>query len=115
MKSVDDSQEQSDNRLTLAIPKQELLAYYESCLLLDVLTQDDGLLMTRAIPFASRQTAFTVYKALVVPLPQMDEDMAIKWDVEADCLAVSENLMKTSLVTRDQLDNCTGSSKLHLS
>ena len=38
LKVVDDSQEKSDNRLTLAIPKQELLAYYESCLLLDVLT-----------------------------------------------------------------------------
>ena len=40
--------------------------------------------MTMAIPFASRQTAFTVYKAIVVPVPQMDEDMAIKWDVEAE-------------------------------
>ena len=110
LKVVDDSQEKSDSRLTLAIPKQ-LLAYYESRLLLDVLTLDQGLLMTMGIPFASRQTAFTVYKAIVVPLPQMDEDTAIKWDVEAEYLAVSENLMETSLVTRDQLDKCIGSSK----
>ena len=72
-KVVDDSQEKSDNRLTLTIPKQELLAYYESRLLLDVLTLDDGLLMTMAIPFASRQTAFTVYRAIAVPLPQLDK------------------------------------------
>ena len=97
LKVVDDSQEKSDSRLTLAIPKQELLAYYESRLLLDVLTLDQGLLMTMAIPFASRQTTFTLYKAIVVPLPQMDEDIAIKWDVEAEYLAVSENMMETSL------------------
>ena len=43
LKVVDDSQEKSDHRLTLAIPKQELLAYYESRLPLDVLTFDEGL------------------------------------------------------------------------
>ena len=67
-----------------------------------------------AIPVASRQTAFTVYKAIVVPLPQMNEDMAIKWNVEAEYLAVSENLRETSLVTRDQLDKCIGSSKYRI-
>ena len=35
---VDDEQEKSKNRLSLAIPKQEILSYYESRLLLDVLT-----------------------------------------------------------------------------
>ena len=57
---VDDEQEKSKNRfsLAMAIPKQELLSYYESRLLLDVLTLDDGLLMTLAIPFASRQPTF---------------------------------------------------------
>ena len=92
MKVVDDSQEKSHNPLTLAIPKQELLAYFESRLLLDVLNLDDGLSMTMAIRFASRQTVFTVYQAIVVPLPRMDEDMAHKWSVEAEYLAVSENL-----------------------
>ena len=40
--------------------------------------------------------------------------MAIKWDVEAEYLAVSENLMETSLATRDQLDKCIGSSKYRI-
>ena len=53
-----------------------------------------------------------MYKAIVVPLPQMDEDIAIKWDVEAEYLAVSENMMETSLVTRDQLDKCIGSRSI---
>ena len=57
---VDDEQEISANRFSLAIPKQELLSYYEWRLLLDVLTLDDGLLMTMAIPFASRHSAFTL-------------------------------------------------------
>ena len=113
LKVVDDSQEKSDSRLTLATPKRELLAYYESRLLLDVFTLDQGLLMTMATPFAARQTAFTVYKAIRVLLPQMDEDTAIKWDMEAEQLAVSKNL-KTSLVTRDQLDKCIGSSKYRI-
>ena len=41
-------------------------------------TLEDGLLTTMATAFASRQTTFTVYKAKVVPLPQKDQDMAIK-------------------------------------
>ena len=43
----------------------------------------------------------------------MDEDMAIKWHVEAEYLSVSENL-ETSLVTLDQLDKCFGSSKYRI-
>ena len=87
------------------------MAYYESRPLLDVFTLDNGLLMTMAMPFASRQTAFTVYQAIVLPQPQRDEDMAVKWTMEAEYQAVSENLMETSLVTRDQVDKCIGSSK----
>ena len=110
LKVVDESQEKLDNRLTLAIPKQELLTNYDSRLLLDVLTLDQALFMSLPIPLASRQTAFTVCKAIVVPLPQMDEDMAIRWDVEAEYLAVSESLMETSNVTRNQLEIFIGSS-----
>ena len=67
-----------------------------------------------AMPFASRQTAFTVYQAIVLPQPQRDEDMAVKWTMEAEYLAVSENVMETSLVTRDQVDNYIGSSKYRI-
>ena len=111
---VDDSQEKSCNQITLAIQKQELLVLDESRLILDVLTLDDGLLMTVAIPFASRQTSFTFYKAIVVLLPQMDEIMAIEGNVEAEYLALSEKLMKTSLVATDKLDKCIGFSKYRI-
>ena len=97
----------------MPVLKQELLAYYEPCILLDVLTLDDGLLMTMAIQFGSRQTALTLYKAIVVPLTQMDKDMAIKGNIEPECLSVTENLKETSLVTRVQLDKCISSNKYH--
>ena len=67
-----------------------------------------------AIPFASRQTAITVYQAIVLPQPQREEDMAVNWNVGAEYLAVSEDLMETSLVTRDQVDKCIGSSKYRI-
>ena len=55
-----------------------------------------------------------MYQAIELPQPQRDEDMAVKWNVEAEYLAVSENLMETSLVTRDQVDKCIGSSKYRI-
>ena len=46
-------QGQADDRLTLAIPPKEILAYYEAKLLTDVITLEEGLLMTLSIPLAS--------------------------------------------------------------
>ena len=60
--------------------------------------------MTMSIPVASRQSAFTVYKAIVVPSSQMDENTALEWKIESEYLAVSEDLRETSLVTRDKMD-----------
>ena len=92
-------------------PKQELLAFYEKRLLLDILTLDSGFLMLKAKPFASRQRAFTMCKALVVFLPQMDDIMAIKWNVKTEYVAVSEILVETSLV---KLDKNIDSSKYRI-
>ena len=111
LQQVATEQLQSRDRLTLAIPLDELLAYYEARLLLDVLTLDDGLLMTMSIPLASRQTVFTVYKAIVVPMPQLETEYAIQWTVETEYIAISEDLRETALVTRDQLGKCIGSNK----
>ena len=76
--------------LTLAIPLVEFLAYYE-IRLLDVITLNDGMLMTMWIPLASRQTVFTVYKAKSVPMPQqLEKEYAMRWKIESYFLAVSE-------------------------
>ena len=78
------------------------------------MTLDDRLLMSITIPFASRHLAFTVYKAIVVLLDQRVENFAVNWNVEAQYLAVSPNLMEFSPVTLDQLDKCIGSSKYRI-
>ena len=99
------------DRLTLAIPFQELLSYYEARLLNDVLTLPQGLLMTMSIPLASRRTVMTIYQAIPLPMPQIDDVDAIQWDIEADFLAVSEDGRETALVTHRQLEQCIGSSR----
>ena len=49
----------------------EIISHYESRLLRDVITVDQGLVMRIALPLASKQTAFTVFRAIVVPLPEL--------------------------------------------
>ena len=99
------------DRLTLAIPFQELLSYYEARLLQDVLTLPQGLMMTMSIPLASRRTVMTIYQAIPLPMPQIDEVDALQWDILAEYLAVSEDGRETAQITHRQLENCIGSAK----
>ena len=99
------------DRLTLAMPFQELLSYYEAKLLQDVLTLRNGLLLTMSIPLASRRTVMTTYQALPLPMPQIDDADAIMWEIEADYLAVSEDGRETALITSAQMDSCVGASQ----
>ena len=107
---VADEQVKSADRLSLAIPISERHDYYET----DTKTIKEGLLMTLSIPLASRQTAFTVYKEHAIPLPQPEPESALKWKVEAEYLAVSEDQMKTAAISQGQLDKCIGSSKYQI-
>ena len=79
------------DRLSLAIPIDEILAYYESKLLRDFIVVEQGLIMRIAILLATKESAFTVFRAIAVPMPQPENDMAIKWKLEAPYLAISEN------------------------
>ena len=63
LKSVAADQSLSGSRLSLAIPPTDLLSYYDAKLLRDVVTLDEGLVLTLAIPLASRQTVFSTYQA----------------------------------------------------
>ena len=98
-------------RLSLAIPMDEILAYYESKLLRDVIVVDQGLIMRVAIPLGTEESAFTVFRAIAVPTPQSEPDMAIKWKVEAPYLAISENNDNTAFLTEYDLSRCIGSSR----
>ena len=70
-------QSQARDRLSLAIPMDKMLSYYEAQLLTNVVTIKEGLLMKIAIPLASRETSFTVFHASPVPMPQYEQDKAI--------------------------------------
>ena len=103
-------QGQADDRLTLAIPPKEILAYYEAKLLIDVITLEEGLLMTLSIPLASKQTSLTVYRATPIPMPQPEPTLAMKWKTETQFLAISEDNLETALLTEYDLANCIGSA-----
>ena len=70
-----------------------------------------GLILTLAIPLASRQTLFSTYSARVVPMPQTEPRMAIKWVIEDPYLAISEDQMESMTISQAQYDSCLGSSR----
>ena len=97
--------------MSLAIPPTDLLSYYDAKLLRDVVTLDEGLVLTPAIPLASRQTVFSTYQPQIVPMPQSEPRMAIRWVIEAPYLAISEDQMESVTLTKDQFEACLGSSR----
>ena len=111
LECVASEQSRSKDRLSLAIPMDEILSYYEFRLLRDVITIDQDLIMRIAIPLASKQTAFTVFRALAVPMPQPEPDIAIKWKLEAAYLAILEDNMESAYLTDYDLSRCIGSSR----
>ena len=104
------SQKEENHRLTLAIPPSDIHSYYDAKLLRDVTTIEEVLLLNLAKPYASSQTAFQMYRAQVIPMPQVDPTEAIKWVTEGPYLAISEDSMETTVLTEDQYANCLGTS-----
>ena len=104
------SQKEENHRLTLAIPPSDIHSYYDAKLLCDVTTIEEGLLLNLAIPYASSQAAFQMYRAQVIPMPQVDPKEAIKWVTEGSNVAISEDSMETTVLTEDQYANCLGTS-----
>ena len=111
---VASEQWRKSDRLSLAIPMDEIIAYYESQLLRDVLVVEQGLIMRIAIPLATKDSAFTVFRAIAVPMPQPEPDLAIKWKLEAPYLAISENNKETAFLTEYDLGRCIGSSRYQI-
>ena len=115
LQSVADELILSGSRLSLAIPpNSDILSYYDSKLLRDVITVKEGLLLTLAIPLASRQTVFTTYSAKVIPMPQDEPRMSIKWVIEDPYLAISEDQMESMTLSQVQFDSCLGSSRYRI-
>ena len=76
------------DRLTLAIPIQELFSYYEAQLLQYVVTLPHGIMLKMTKPLASRRTVMTTYQALPLPMPQMHDVEAIQWEIQSSCLCL---------------------------
>ena len=70
--------------------------------------------MRIAIPLATKESAFTVFRARAVPMPQLENDMAIKWKLEASYLAISENNDDTAFLTEYDLSRCVGSTRYQI-
>ena len=66
------------DRLSLAIPIFEFIANYELQLLRDVFVIEQGLIMRIAYPLTSKDSAFTVFRAIALPVPQPKPDLSIK-------------------------------------
>ena len=71
LKSVAADQSLGGSRLPLAIPPTDL-SHYDAKFLRDVVTLDEGLVLTLAIPLASRQNVFSTYQAQIVPMPSQN-------------------------------------------
>ena len=91
-----------------------IISYYESRLLRDVITVDQGLVMRIAIPLVSKQTAFTVFRSIAVPMPQLEPDLAMKWKLESPFLAISEDNMEIAHRTEYDHSRCIGSSRYQI-
>ena len=111
LQKVGDIQFNSDDRLTLAIPFNDIMSYYDAQLLQDVVTLEKGLFLTMSIPLASKQTVMTIYQAIPIPMPQPDEDIALLWDIESEYLAVSADARETALLSHRDIGHCIGSSR----
>ena len=115
LQQVATEQATASDRLSLAIPMTDLLSYYDSRLLDDALTVTAGLLLTLKIPLASKQTVFTLYEAKIIPMPYPDDlQSALTWNIEAPNLAISEDLMESSVLSAAQLEHCLGSARYRI-
>ena len=79
LENVAVEQSRSKDRLPFAIPMAQKISYYESRLLRNVITVDQGLVMQIAIPLASKQAAFSGFRSNAVAMPQLEPDWPIKW------------------------------------
>ena len=111
LESVHEAQMQNLDRLTLAIPMQDITSYYDAKLVREISTVPQGLLLTLAIPLSSSETVFDVYRAYLIPMPAKDPGVALQWKIEGPYLAISENTMESTVLSFEQFEECLGSAR----
>ena len=97
------------SRLTLSIPIANIMSYYETKLVSNVISTDFGLMFTLSIRFSSGETVLDVFHAIPLPMPTTDSIRATMWDLETEYIAVTENQNEAALLTAFDLEECIGS------
>ena len=99
------------DRLTLAIPTNQILTYYETKIITNVAVVNSGMIFTLAVPFASGSTALNLFRANPVPMPNGGEDgYASQYELESNYIAIAESTNRIALLSQPQIENCVGSS-----
>ena len=102
-------QAHTEDHLTLALPLDHLLRYYETPLVQRVQSHEEGLLITLAIPLTTRATILEVYEAIPLPMPNPDNETATVWQPESQYFAVTiQTRRENALLNQQQLEGCIG-------
>ena len=109
--SLATQQTKEGDRLTLAIPPSQIVTYYETKLLTNVVVEDYGMIFRLAVPFASGSTSLNLYRAITIAMPTNDTDgYASQYETEADYIAIAESTRRIALLSQLEIDSCIGSS-----
>ena len=71
--------------------------------------------MRQAVPLATKESAFTVFRVIAVQMPQPEPDLAIERKLEAPYLPISENIDDRSFFMVCDLSRCIGFSRYQIS
>ena len=99
------------DQLSLAVPIQMILSYYETKPVTQVEAIDTGLIITLATPMASESTFMNVLRAIPILITDGDTSKALVWQLEAKYMAVSDDGEELAFLDEDELANCIGFQK----
>ena len=92
------------DRLTLAIPTNQILTYCETKILTNVAVVNSGMIFALAVPFGS--TALNLYRTTPVPMPNGGEDgYASQYEMESNYIAIAESTNRIELLSQPQIDS----------
>ena len=96
------------DRLTLALPLDRLLRYYETPLVKRAESSAVGIEITLGIPLTTNSLVMEVFEALLIPMPLPNGTQALQWAPEQRFIAVARTQHDIALLTVDQLNECKG-------
>ena len=106
------AQLRAPDRLTLAVPIDDLLAYYEMNLVEQVYTTDSGLFIKFMVPLTSRELVLDVFEAIALPMPGNDSVSYTLWQFDHPYLAISTTHKEHAVLSLEQLQRCLGTRQL---